>query len=191
MDFGQLYLMRSASWSAFRVETENQADLDARGLFQGLWAPSEPILWRHYMGGASPKDLVPTGYGDLFLVSDRVVKVLRDHQFIGWATFPVNLVGKKKEAIPGYHGFAVTGRCGIPDDSLSRVEWRDPLVPNGPRVQVQVGMYFDLSTWTGEDIFSPHGSGWCFVTEPVKLALEKAKVTNFSFTQLTEYECLL
>jgi len=180
-----------ASYRAFGAEPDDDAKLDARGLFQGLWAPSEPIAWRHYMGGASPKDLVPTGYGDLFLVSDRVVAVLRQHGFSGWTTYLVTLYGKKKEPVAGYHGFSITGRCGLPDESRTRLEWRDPLVPNGPRVQVRVGLYVDLATWTGEEVFSPHGSGWCFVTEPVKVALEKAKVTNLKFVRLSEYEQLV
>ena len=191
MDFRHVYELASASWSAFRVEPVGKTDMDERGLFQGAWAPAEPIVWRHYMGGAAPKDLVPTGYVGPILVSDRVVNVLREHQFTGWNTYPVTLLGKKKEVIPRYHGLTVTGRCGQPDDRLSPVEWREPLVPNGPRIQVRVGLYFDPATWTGEDIFSPPGSGWCFVTERVKAAVEKTELTNLRFTRLTAYESTL
>lgn len=115
MDFRQFFRLQGASWNAFRAETDDNAKLDARGVFQGLWTPSEPIVWRHYMDGAVPRDLVPTGFVGLFLVSDRVVEVLRTHQFTGWSPFPVTLLGKQKEVIPGYHAFAVTGRCGTPD----------------------------------------------------------------------------
>lgn len=51
------------------------------------------------------------------------------------------------------------------------------------------GLYFDPDTWDGSDIFMPGGrTGWVFVLDHVRDALEKAHVKNVAFQRLDEVE---
>jgi len=43
-------------------------------------------------------------------------------------------------------------------------------------------------TWDGSDLFLPEGTGYKFVTEEIKTALEKAKIRNIWFERITEIE---
>lgn len=47
------------------------------------------------------------------------------------------------------------------------------------------------SSWDGSDIFGPDNNYFVFVGDRVKEAMEKARLTNFSFTRLTEFEMLM
>jgi hypothetical protein len=188
MDFSQLFQVSEATVSAFRVEPVGDAHLDHTGLMTGEVVPAEPIVFRHYMGGAAPKDLIATGYPGLVLLSDRVLSCLREHGFTGWSTFPVRVEGKKRVMVEGYHGFVVTGRCGPFDTSRSQLVTKDPLVPGGRSYQMKRGLYFDPATWDGSDIFSPPKTAYWIVTDRVREALQKAKFTNLKVERLSEYE---
>lgn len=161
-------------------------------LLSGDSVPSTPLVFEHHSGG-KPRDWVATTWTILDLVSEHFCSVLRDGRYTGWKTYPVDLHGKGDERIDGYHGLAITGRCGPIDDSKSVETWREPRVVRKPgqRVQVWVGLYFDPGTWDGSDLFVPEGTAMIIVVEAVKKALEKAKVSNVRFTRLTEYERLM
>lgn len=136
------------------------------------------------MGRKKPSDVIRTTAAVAVLVSDRVIDILKDSQFSGWRTYPINLFGKDSAHIPGYHGLAVPGRCGPIDDSQSVKI--DKIYPGGI-FPAWRGLFFDPATWDGSDVFMPAGEGgWILVVEAVKLAFEKAKVTNVLFTPLDE-----
>ena len=138
--------------------------------------------------GGKPRDLVATAYGTVDLLSDRVIQIFRDGGYTGWTTFPVEVYGKHGERIEGYHGFAVTGRCGPIVWSKGKKVRKPPPVPWGQSYDAWVGMYFDPDSWDGSDIFLPEACASTIVVEKVMLALTKAKVTNIKFESLTEFE---
>lgn len=140
--------------------------------------------WRSY-------DVLSTSLVSYVLVSNRAIEVFRENAFTGWSTYPVLARGKDDEELDGYHGLAVTGRCGRIDKSMSERVWRDPPSPQGNRYQTWLGLYFHPDSWDGSDIFGPEGTTFMFVAERVKEATEKARLTNFSFTRLTEFEMLM
>ncbi|MEI6511383.1 MAG: hypothetical protein WCO25_05085 [Candidatus Uhrbacteria bacterium] len=49
-------------------------------------------------------------------------------------------------------------------------------------------MFFDKETWDGTDLFIPEGTAMVVVSEPVKLAIEKAKLTNVECNRLSDRE---
>jgi hypothetical protein len=118
--------------SAFPL-ARGEATLDAPGRFT-------------YDEGTRARDIVGTTYPPLKLVSDRLVGALAG--FTGWTTYPVELTGRDGEPLPGYHGFAVTGRLVEPDD------------------------------WDGSDVFVTGEGALTFVSEPVRDALLAAGVKN-------------
>jgi hypothetical protein len=190
MNFEQLYSMSDAGLRGALHVSPRTVITDPYALIRREYIPTEPIIYEYHSGG-EPRDLIGTTYAVPKLLSNRVFDLFQENQFTGWATYPIELYGKKKERITGYQGFSVSGRCGKIDNSLSKREWRGPAVPGGPRYKVWVGLYFDLNTWDGSDIFVPASSGLVTVTERVKTAIEKAKFKNISFKRLTEFERLV
>jgi len=149
--------------------------------------PAHPLVFKQNMG-SKPKDLVGTGYVAIKLLSSRTIRLLTECGFTGWDTYPVELLDREGTQIAGYHGFAVTGRCGPTDDSKSqRVLKLIPTHPDG-QMPVWVGLYFDPGTWDGSAIFRPRGTVRTFVVEKVKEVLEEAKITNIRFNKLTEIQ---
>lgn len=186
MDFSRLFNM-SNSFVRGALHVQAGVDLDDIAIFCGDERPEKPIIFRHESGG-KPRDLISTTYVTLKLYSDRVIEILKDHGFSGWKTYPVEVYGKKGVRIDGYHGLAVTGRCGEIDWSRGRKERRPAPVPGGSAYDVWIGMYFDPETWDGSDLFVPEGMTCTIVTEAVKDALTAAKVSNISMRPLTQFE---
>ncbi|HEY8209782.1 MAG TPA: hypothetical protein VIG99_19980 [Myxococcaceae bacterium] len=148
--------------------------------------PTGPVEVRWAMGRKKPSDIIHTTYVTPLLISDRVASILEGGEHSGWQTYPVELSGKDGLRIPGYRGFAVSGRCGPIDES--RCVRLDKIYPGGV-FPAWYGMYFDPATWDGSDLFMPSGRvGWIFAVEAVKKAFEKAKVTNVAFTSLDKKE---
>jgi len=90
--------------------------------------------------------------------------------------------------VKGYSGLVVSGRCGAIDNSRS-VQVQKAVVGN-PKGHALVwkGLYFAEESWDGSDIFRPPGTGYIFVTEKVRAALDRAKVTNLTCTALADFE---
>jgi hypothetical protein len=143
---------------------------------------SVEVRWS--MGASAPGDIVRTTIAAPMIVSDRVVTILR--VFSGWITYPVKLIGKNGSQLPGYHGLAITGRCG-PIDNARAIKF-DKIMPGGIYPWWR-GLYFDPMTWDGTDLFMPIDRvGWIFVVERVRRALERANVGDLVFTSLDDIE---
>ena len=190
MDFKRTYKLQIiGKQGALHVHPRSLDDIeDDVALYEGRVTLQAPLAFEFMKGasGSTPYDFVSTSLPPLKLVSERVVAVLRD--FTGWATYPVEVYGKKGELVAGYHGLAVTGRCGPIDDSRSRPAIRPPAVPHGQATRMWIGLYFDPVSWDGSDVFLPKGNGRTFITEDLKSALERAGITNVYFTALSEAE---
>jgi hypothetical protein len=156
-------------------------------LARGEERPPEPI---EFVGdeGRIPGDLIGTTYATLILVSQRLLKVLGQHHFTGWTSFPVRVFLDDGGELEGYHGFAVTGRCGAIDDSLSDEIVLPPPVPTGRAMPGLRGLCFPPESWDGSDVFTAEGYASPFVVERVKEALERTDVTNVEFRRLSEIE---
>ena len=184
MDFRTLYSMGGGlMYGALHVRPRDDIK-EPYTLMKGEALPSEPIVFEYSCGG-KPRDVIGTEFAVLELFSDRVIDILRNEGFTGWTTYPVEVYGKKGERIEGYHGFAVTGRCGPIDNSRSRQIVVPPPVPEGQPGPGWQGLYFEPDTWDGSDIFTPQG-GWVFVVGAVRKALKRAKVKNLYFKSLAE-----
>ncbi len=145
----------------------------------------------HAMGG-KPSDFIWTTFVTPKLISDRVAALLHEAKVAGWSTYPVRVVGKDSLEIEGFHGLAVSGRCGPIDPTLSELFLKPPPVPQGKACWHRKGLFFEPRSWDGSDIFAPSGGGgFVFVVDRVKRLFEKAKVRNVKLTRLTEYEVLV
>lgn len=189
MDYERLYCVGEA-WipGALRVRPDlgDPTKADPIAIVRAVKKPDKPIACRHQSGG-KPYDLIGTTYA-LDLFSDKVVRILREGGFTGWSTFPVEVYGKRSQRIEGYHGFAVTGRCGQADISKARKLHMPPPVPWGQSYDAWVGLYFDPETWDGSEVFMPENTCHVIIVEDVFDALTRAGVKNVTFKRLTEYE---
>ena len=151
-------------------------------------SPSRSVRVEHAMGGR-PRDLIWTTFAVVFLISERVRELLESAEVTGWKTFPFEVTDRVRSSVPGYHGFAVTGRCGPFDPSKSQMVIKPPPVPRGRAAPYRKGLYFDPGTWDGSDVFcSEDGSGTVVVTQRVQELFQRHKVTNVRFKRLVDVE---
>ncbi|GMO62124.1 MAG: hypothetical protein Ta2A_08560 [Treponemataceae bacterium] len=161
---------------------------DPYAILRHEFIPQSPIVWKRNTG-SKPKDCISTSWAVLNLFSDSVFNLFEKCCFTGWDTYQCVVYGKNDELISGYKGLSVTGACGKLAGNLRRKEIR--YNPAGKRYVIFTGLYFDLKTWDGCDFFTPKKSGYIFVTERVKEAVEKAKFTNIEFRNITTIESLV
>jgi hypothetical protein len=139
-----------------------------------------------YMGGQAT-DFLWAGLIPLVCISTRVYELLRINNISGWATYPVEVFGRKGEPLPGYCGLAVTGNECRRDRTRSQVITKQA-VPGGKPFEVYKGLYFFEEDWDGSEIFIVRSFGGTIVTEKVKKIFKQAKVTNVKLTPLPEIE---
>jgi hypothetical protein len=130
-------------------------------------------------------DILDTGWASLYLISERMKKILEENNLTGWQVFPINLYDKKGHEITGYHGFSVTGHSGPTSYEKSEIiEKRS--VPEGPICKYYKGVFID--NWDGTDFFTPEGTYQIYITKKAADVLKKNKITNMYLTNLTECE---
>jgi hypothetical protein len=190
MEFEHLYLLGDADLRGALHVCPQETIEDEFALLRGEVKPKVPVVFVHSMG-KNPMDLIGTEYPALYLFSDRVFELFRSNGFTGWDTYPVEVYDKDGKLIEGYQGISIYGSCGPIDNSMSEVLLKDPITPKGKPYRVWKGLYFDLDTWDGSDIFVPKTTGFMIVTERVKVAIEKARFKNFDFERLTEIERMI
>lgn len=170
----------------FPVELSNTKKLPyIFGLTQAITKPVTPVIF-NYSSGSVLRDVISAN-PPVLLINDRVFNLLTKRGITGWTTYPVVVYGKDNIEITGYHGLAVTGRCGPIDDKKSK--WvKAPAKIGDGKVSVRYGYFFDEKTWDGSDLFLPPESGVVFVTEKVKDLFKEEKVSNVDFIKSTEFE---
>lgn len=171
----------------FRDQDSPWFSIDAwRTLFRGERAPDAPLVCDR-AGGSRAVDFVAGGSVEIRFMSPRMIEVLRSHGFTGWQTWPAEVHGKDGVLLPGYEGLAVTGRCGdLRLESLSLEEacsrrWGK----SGYFVKLDATWY-DLTKWSGHDVFTPAGVNMVFVTRRVHDALRRSKLTGIGLEPLVD-----
>jgi hypothetical protein len=187
--YGRFYLLSAGlAPGALAVEPVGKVR-NPRELIRADRKPRQPVRFRRE-DGSRPMDLIPTTWADLCLVSERVIAVLEEGGFSGWTTFPVEITGRGGKEVPGYHGLAITGRCGAIDNSLTPKQLVPPDVPEGEPVEGRIGVLFEHGSWDGSDLFCTHKGTFLFVTEAGKDALGRAKLSNVALERITEIKRL-
>ena len=172
-----------------RLTTEGESNWlsleQAAALSRGELSLQHPLRLRAYMGG-QVTDFLWSDLASLVVISRKVVELLRDRAFTGWATYPVEVYDRKGEPLVDYFGLAITGRAGKQDRTRSRILTKPAPAPGGQPYQVYRGFYFDESQWDSSDIFL--ADGFKVVTLPVQKAFKRARVSNVHFTPLADVE---
>jgi hypothetical protein len=122
----------------------------------------------------------------LVCISERVRSLLLSGGYTGWGEYPVTVLDRKGNELPGYSGLAVTGRGGKRDRTRSSVVLKPAPTPGGRPFEVYRGLYFSEEDWDGSDLFLVRG--FIVVSHRVRDTLSSAKVSNIKLTPLTEVE---
>jgi hypothetical protein len=174
----------------FRGGFEGLDDCGARLSRAEHRAPS-PVHVPWMMGRPTPGDVVWTGCAHPLIVSARVVRLFEEQRITGWSTYPVTVSDKHGNAVEGYVGLAITGRCDRIDLARSSVIVRE--FPGGwfPRFR---GFHVDRAAWDGSDLFMerPDCRGGFttskYATARVVDVLRRARIRNIKMTPLADVE---
>ena len=158
--------------------------------FKGEILEGEPLSFGYRSLGKNIHDYVGIGYAALYLLSEKVINLLKENNITGWKIYPCTLYDKRKKEVNGYSLFSVTGKCGPIVDSKSEILVKQ-LVPNGKPCKIYKGLYFDLDIWDGSDIFSLEGTTFTIVTEKVRSLLLNNSVTNITLTCIADIKRII
>jgi hypothetical protein len=140
--------------------------------------------------GKKLTDILDTGWPGLYLISDRMKTILEENKLTGWKTYPIKLLSKNGNEIPGYHGFSITGHCGPIDYEKADI-FEKRLVPTGPLCRFYRGRYVGLDQWDGTDFFIPNKTYGVIVSQKAANILKRSKITNLHLENLADVEILV
>jgi hypothetical protein len=156
-------------------------------LARGEHVPPASVRFEQYEG-TRWLDYLGTQRAPLRFISERLLAAFEAEGLTGWKSHRVQLLRKDgRDSASDYRLFTVIGRCGPVDNAKSTCV--DKIVFGNPRgAKVWKGMYFDESTWDGNDFFSPGQTALMFATQKVKSVLEREKATNIAIVSLADVE---
>lgn len=144
-----------------------------------------PLIYK-YKKGRYWRDILDTGWGYIYLISERMVNIMKENGFTGWKLFDVEVYDKQNNKVPGYYGLSATGRCGSQDYSKC-IDFTTKFVENGPIVEMCKGFHFDINTWDGSDFFFAKNHYGFIITECVYHAFLEAKLSNLRMSNLLDW----
>jgi hypothetical protein len=144
---------------------------------RGEWNPRQPVAARIEI---QPEADLVWGSNFAALLSGRGKAALATAGVTGWGTSQLRLEGPLG-IVYGWSILVVRGRCGPIERNRGRVV-TDELLG-----QALEGIFFDLSSWDGADLFMP--SDWrsgIWVTNRGRAAFESLALSNTIFTPLSD-----
>lgn len=137
-------------------------------LFYGELKIFEPIIFTHIIG-KKWTDMLAQTHNNLPFFSERVITVLEENHFTGWAKYEIEIENKPSEISTKYFGIFIEGRCKNNVKTFSQDR--------------------QIRDWDGSDFFTMKGTSLILITERVYNCLSdrKLKLTNFEFKTLEEY----
>ena len=122
-----------------------------------------PVVFRQcpHSDGKKLRDIMDTGSGDCYLISQRLKEILTANDVTGWKRYPAIVFDKDGNEIPGYYGFSITGRGG-------------DFTRKGDGLYAKNTLY-DIRQWDGSDLFFIGGEAW--MTERVFRLLKTERVS--------------
>ena len=162
-------------------------------LFYGEMKPASPVRISVFRG-TRLGDFMYCDPLEVWCISQRAVDCLRAHGITGWDTYPVEVLDRRGVVVPSYSGLAITGRIGGLVGSESRLEEREPPVPQGKPYRVYVGMQLDCSEWDGSDLCTTAPStSYVWASQRAVDAIRECKLTNIEYERVDQmdwYEAL-
>ena len=179
-DYGTTFTARPEIIEKAQKECGKDYDLHFnRCLLRGEYEYySFPIVFRQFEGSRL-RDFLNTGDPPVYLVSNRVLSLLRENRITGWERYPIILFDKKNNLIDGYSGFSVLGQGG------SFAKWREYRYDKKKEeLYVKERGVYDISQWDGSDFFLI--DSFLIVTARVVHVMKANKVTALSFQKFSD-----
>ena len=137
-----------------------------------------PVVF-HHSESRDWRDLVHMHYHkEVFLISERVEKILIDNSITGWESYPIIIFDKKGKEIKGYTGFSVTGRGGYFYGAFT------------PKWEIMCDHHlrkrWDVSQWDGSDLFRIHPN-YMITTAKVRDLFIANRIRGAKFTPFSEF----
>jgi hypothetical protein len=155
------------------------SDEQETALLLGRWRPAEPVVLRQ-SSDRGPDSLGWGGSPALWIVSPAFCAALAETDCTGWNTAPAVILGEDNDSVvTSDHGLLVVqGRCGPIDYE------RSTPIP-GSRTGRR-GLYFELDSWDGSDVFVPANSTRVIYTKKAVDALRKHPVPALAYESTRE-----
>ena len=106
-----------------------------------------------------------------FAISEKFKCLLEENNITGWVCYPIII----QETNLKYYVLEIIGRAGL----ICEYDEDDGMVYGSLKVQKE--------SWDGSDIFHVGDTGIIVCTNEVKDIIEKAKITNIEFDDLSKY----
>ena len=174
--YGTTFTARPDIFEKALKEGRNDFDLHChKFLFHGDYEYYRfPIIFHQYDG-----KYLDLGYPPVYLVSNRVIELLRENTITGWKNYPISLFDKKGNVIEGYSGFSVVGKGG----KFTQF-WDYGYVVESNKSYVKSRGIYDISQWDGSDIFLVHD--YIVITGRVMKLMKSIKVTAVEYERLSD-----
>lgn len=190
----RFYVMKQKSSRFMGILRESESHVKKCPLCGGNFVTYEEPL-KYELKGGKLCDFYR--FANLILVSDKLLEVFDKNQFVGYHarrtecsswydsrhSFDVSKVKLTEIVVDGTCGYL----CDVAGQYLKKCEYCGrKLYICGHKVS---GVSFRTESWDGSDIFSFKNLRGCpIVTERVKDAIIKNKITNIEFVELRELE---
>lgn len=156
----------------------------AIGLATGTLKEASNELQMCGTSGQRPMSWLWSTFPPLRFVSEQTALLLTNNEVVGWSTYPVKITDREGRVLPGYRGFAVTGRAGeVRHDLSTNTTLHHPW---GTSTRVHRGLYFDPQAWDESEFFLV--GGHTVITERVRELFTKNRVSNVKLAPITEVE---
>jgi hypothetical protein len=124
--------------------------------------------------------------GGFLIVSRNFVAACSGGALSGWATFPVEVKGKKGARIDVFHGFGVLGRGGDLDYSTAKMIQR-PSRWGGIQTRY-TGFKYRRDAWDGSDFFYADLWRGIYLSPRAHEVLLAASLKGVEFLSLSDHE---
>ena len=160
---------------------------EASGIVLGKRAPPAVFTLSKRKGKLWTDNLFFGVIGAL-VVSKRFVNLLQANSFTGWIARDAVIQDGPSER-RDYRVLLTTGKCGRILDEQNPIVEIPAISATGPYVrQRRIGFLLDPTAWDGSDLVRPDETGFVFVHERVKHALEAAGISGVAFEKITDVE---
>ncbi|MBW6498327.1 MAG: hypothetical protein K0B09_08070 [Bacteroidales bacterium] len=175
MNFSDFYIVLDKDTrGSLNLIPKLKQEIDINQVFRNELMPDKVIeFFPNY--GTQAFDFLNSGYAGVFLISRFIFDLLTTNKISGWKAIPARILGYESLE---YFLLTIKGRCSAIDYDKSESFIKPPFTPTGKPFEAKRGLFFDLNSWDGSDIFTPDNSRMIFVTEKVKKILIKSKATN-------------
>ncbi|GCC50441.1 hypothetical protein SanaruYs_06560 [Chryseotalea sanaruensis] len=185
IDFGNFFSMALGDSRGALQFRMSDTRFKPEDLFKYNQVNSQDVILLNQVRGKKKYDFLTSGFAYLNIASSKFWNVIEKHNLIGIRSIGVSSPDLNDSE---YRLCSIVGKCGPKIDSLSvQIDRPFPLDPSRT-YKTWAGLYFDLKSWDGSDFFSPEGTYYTLITRRAKEVLIENKITNVSFTPITQVE---